>query len=228
MTRLAARALGALRENPAVAAAVAVALISAGVLTWALVRGDGGGPGPRALATPLPVEGPGAPPGAAPARPARQRPKPRPRPRPVPDPPRIEIPAIGVRAHVISLGLTRGRKLEVPRDVTQAGWWSGGSRPGDAGAAVVVGHVDGSRGPAVFERLGELRPGHLVRYVHADGHTSAFRVQSRESHPKDRFPTRRVYGPTAGPTLRLVTCTGAFDAGRGHYRDNLIVFAAPA
>ena len=57
---------------------------------------------------------------------------------------------------------------------------------------------------------------------------TAFRVQSKESHPKDRFPTRRVYGPTAGSTLRLVTCTGAWDASRGHYRDNLIVFAAPA
>ncbi|HVE68097.1 MAG TPA: class F sortase, partial [Solirubrobacteraceae bacterium] len=150
------------------------------------------------------------------------------RPRPIPDPPRIEIPAIGVRAHVISLGLTRGHRLEVPQDPSQAGWWSGGARPGDPGAAVVVGHVDGTRAPAVFERLGELRAGDLVRYVHADGRVSTFRARSRESHPKDDFPTRRVYGPSAGPALRLVTCTGTFDAGRGHYRDNLIVFATPA
>ncbi|GAA4578166.1 hypothetical protein GCM10023176_53540 [Micromonospora coerulea] len=40
-----------------------------------------------------------------------------------------------------------------------------------------------------------------------------------------RFPTARVYGPTPGPELRLVTCGGEFDRRRGHYRDNVVVFA---
>ena len=44
---------------------------------------------------------------------------------------------------------------------------------------------------------------------------------------KDAFPTGAVYGP-AGPTLRLVTCTGAFDRASRHYMSNLIVYADPA
>jgi hypothetical protein len=37
-----------------------------------------------------------------------------------------------------------------------------------------------------------------------------------------------VYLPTLQPTLRLVTCGGAFDAVSGHYVDNVVVFAAQA
>ena len=36
-------------------------------------------------------------------------------------------------------------------------------------------------------------------------------------------PTRST--PTLTPTLRLVTCGGAFDSTAGHYRSNIIVFA---
>src|SRR5918997_1112993 len=71
---------------------------------------------------------------AKPQAPARAPRRPRP-PAPVP-PPRVEIPRIGVRAHVVSLGLTRDRRLEVPTNFDQAGWWSGGARPGNPGAAV--------------------------------------------------------------------------------------------
>jgi hypothetical protein len=39
------------------------------------------------------------------------------------------------------------------------------------------------------------------------------------------LPTALVYGDTAGPALRLVTCGGSFDRASGHYRDNVIVFA---
>jgi len=36
-----------------------------------------------------------------------------------------------------------------------------------------------------------------------------------------------VYGPTPGPVLRLITCTGDFDHTTGHYRDNAVVTALP-
>jgi hypothetical protein len=37
-----------------------------------------------------------------------------------------------------------------------------------------------------------------------------------------------VFGATPGPTLRLVTCTGAFDETARSYLDNLVAFASPA
>jgi sortase (surface protein transpeptidase) len=140
-------------------------------------------------------------------------------------PVRIEVPSIAVRAPIIKLGLNPDRTLEVPTDYGDTGWWSGGSRPGENGPAVIVGHVDSKTGPAVFYRLGELRPGAKVVVVRRDGSRVSFTVQGSERFPKDEFPTARVYGRTDGPTLRLITCGGDFDSSTGHYEDNTIVYA---
>jgi LPXTG-site transpeptidase (sortase) family protein len=146
----------------------------------------------------------------------------------VANPRRIEIPAIGVSAPVIALGLNADRTLEVPEDYGETGWWKGGPEPGERGAAVIAGHVDSETGPAVFYRLEELRAGDEIRVHRADGTRSRFVVARLERHPKDDFPTRSVYGRTREPTLRLVTCSGDFDTATGHYVDNTIVFADPA
>ena len=42
---------------------------------------------------------------------------------------------------------------------------------------------------------------------------------------KTAFPWDAVLGWTTDPTLRLVTCGGAFDYSTGHYVDNIIVYA---
>ena len=146
----------------------------------------------------------------------------------VASPVRIEIPSIGVRAPIIRLGLNPDRTLEVPTDFGDAGWWSGGPRPGEPGPAVIVGHVDSYTGPAVFFRLRELRLHDTIVVVRRDGTRARFSVIGSEQYPKDHFPTARVYGATAGPTLRLITCGGEFDRSSGHYLDNTVVYAHAA
>jgi len=172
-------------------------------------------------------------PSAAPATsppPAGVAPGPR-EPGPEPVPPRgarpeaVAIPAIGVSSPLVRLGLQPDRRMEVPEDYSVAGWYTGGPRPGDRGPAVIAGHVDSKRGPAVFYRLGELRKGDLIVVRYPGRAEARFRVERTERHPKRAFPTARVYGDTAGPALRLVTCGGSFDRASGHYRDNVIVFA---
>ena len=107
-----------------------------------------------------------------------------------------------------------------------SGWYAGGTRPGDPGSAVILGHVDSKRdGPAVFYRLRDLRRGDEITITRADGSTVRFAVDRTEQFPKSRFPTDDVYYPTLTPALRLVTCGGSFDATAGHYRSNVIVFA---
>jgi len=145
------------------------------------------------------------------------------------DPLRVRIPAIGVDASLVRLGLNGDGTLEVP-GYEEAGWYAGGSRPGDAGPAVIAAHVDSTRGPAVFYRLRKLEPGEVVHVDYEDG-TVTFVVRESESFAKSRFPTARVYGPTDGPELRLVTCDGTFDRPARAYTSNLVVWAdavAPA
>jgi hypothetical protein len=145
-----------------------------------------------------------------------------------PRPVAIQVPAIGVRARVIRLGLNRDHTLQVPSKFSDTGWWAGGARPGERGPAVVVGHVDSYTGPAVYYRLRELRRGDRINIVRANRSVARFTVQRLGRYSKARFPTAQVYGPTRRPTLRLITCSGTFDRSTGHYLDNTVVFATLA
>ena len=136
----------------------------------------------------------------------------------------VRVPSIAVEAPVIRPGLNQDGTIEVPEEWSETGWWSGGSKPGAAGPAVIVGHVDSKTGPAVFFRLRDLRPGDII-VLGSTGRSIRFEVVRLERHPKDEFPTDEVYEDARQPTLRLVTCDGDFDSGTGHYVDNLIVFA---
>jgi len=57
-----------------------------------------------------------------------------------------------------------------------------------------------------------------------DGRSATFVITGVREYAKDSFPTLEVYGNTAGPTLRLVTCGGAFDRASGHYVSNIIAY----
>lgn len=166
--------------------------------------------GPSA-ATPSGAPPSGAPSSAAPAEPAR--------------PVRVVIPAIDVDADLVGLGLNPDASMEVP-DFGDAGWYTPGPRPGDAGPAVIAAHVDSVAGPDVFYRLDQLRSGDEVTVVHADGTRSTFVVRRREQQPKDELPVERIWNDTSAPVLRLITCGGEFDRARRSYRSNVIVYAA--
>jgi sortase (surface protein transpeptidase) len=146
-----------------------------------------------------------------------------------PRPVRIEIPAIGVSADLDAMRRNFGGELDAPDDGADAGWYADGVVPGDRGPAVIVGHLDSAvAGAAVFYRLPELQPGAEVFVKADDGATHRFVVDSSRPFAKAAFPTDLVYGPTALPELRLITCTGTFDAAARSYVDNLVVTAHAA
>lgn len=137
----------------------------------------------------------------------------------------LEIPAIDVTTRLIRLGLTSAGALQVPASTSVAGWYTGSSRPGAIGPAVIAGHIDSYTGPGVFFRLDDLRPGDRVYVRRTDGTLVVFRVTSVRMYPKSGFPTQAVYGPTPDAELRLITCGGVFDPARGSYLSNVVVSA---
>jgi len=137
----------------------------------------------------------------------------------------LEIPAIGVRTSLIHLGLTSGGTLQVPTTTTVAGWYTGSPRPGATGSAIIAGHIDSFKGPGIFFRLSDLRPGDRVYVRRADGTLAAFKVTAVQRYSKDKFPTAAVYGPVPDPELRLITCGGTFDYATRSYLSNTVVYA---
>lgn len=142
-----------------------------------------------------------------------------------PAPVSLSVPAIGVRTGLDPLQLTGDGVLQTPSQWQVAGWYAGGVRPGDPGPAVIAGHVDSRAGPAVFYKLRHVKAGDRAEVTRADGSVLNFVVDTVAEYPKDQFPSAAVYGPTALPELRLVTCTGEFDYQHHSYLDNLVVSA---
>jgi sortase (surface protein transpeptidase) len=143
-------------------------------------------------------------------------------------PVRVRIPAIRVESTLERVTRAADGTMEQPSGGKAAAWYAQGPRPGQPGPAVIIGHVDWDKAPAVFFLLSRLRPGDTVHVDRADGTTATFLVTASKRVAKSRFPTEAVYAPSLKPSLRLVTCGGSFDYAAGSYRDNVIVFAAPA
>jgi sortase (surface protein transpeptidase) len=153
--------------------------------------------------------------------------QPHPRPTHPTGPMTITIPAIGVQAPIVAVGLRADGAMQLP-DADQVGWYKRGPRPGAPGPAVLIGHVDDRTGPDVFYRLRELRPGDEILVGQRDGSTTRFIVERLERHPKTALPVARIWNRTDQSVVRLITCGGIFDRSTGHYRDNVIVFGARA
>ena len=141
----------------------------------------------------------------------------------------VHIPAIGVTSELLHLGVTADGAIQVPSLYTEAGeaaWYKYSVTPGQIGPSVIEGHVDSYAGPAVFFRLGALRPGDRIDVTLADRVTAIFRVTGVREYLKTRFPAKAIYGATAYAALRLITCGGAFDYATGHYLSSTVVYAS--
>lgn len=141
----------------------------------------------------------------------------------------VNIPAIGANSKLLHLGVSSDGMIQVPSlytEASEAAWYEYSATPGQIGVSVIEGHLDSYRGPAVFFRLGALRPGDSVDVTLADGITAVFRVTSVRQYLKSRFPAKTIYGVTGYAALRLITCGGVFDYATGHYLSSTVVFAS--
>ena len=205
---------------------------------WRLAELGGGGAALAGIAVLIMVLlAPGGPPGPSAAASAPRPPAPQALPAVAPGrltsttapPIRLQIPAIGVSAKIVDLGLDADGALQVPpltdAGVSEAGWYDLGPEPGQVGSAIIAGHVDSRQAAGVFYDLGRLAPGDLVEVTLANGETVHFTVTSVHEYPKAHFPASEVYGPEPYQALRLITCGGAFDAATGHYLSNIVAYA---
>ncbi|HET6924286.1 MAG TPA: class F sortase [Candidatus Saccharimonadales bacterium] len=144
-------------------------------------------------------------------------------------PTRLTIPAIGAQSALTEVGLNADGTPGVPSGATvdEAAWLKTSVTPGQTGTSIIVGHVDTLKsGSSVFYRIGRLAPGTLIRVQRQDGKTAVFTVTAVRSYDKTAFPSALVYGQSGTPVLRLITCSGDWDAQSHQYTQNLVVFSS--
>ncbi|OIU68783.1 class F sortase [Rossellomorea aquimaris] len=136
----------------------------------------------------------------------------------------LSIPAIDLEAPVKDFGLDEQGNMELPENGKDVAWFEPGAHPGEAGNAVLAGHVDNEKAPAVFFRLKELEIGDTIHLYDEDGKQLTFKVKDKIAYQKDDAPLRKIFGPTDKRMLNLITCTGYFDRDIHNYVERLVVY----
>lgn len=144
------------------------------------------------------------------------------------EPTSITIPAIDAMGDLIPTGYDVEGALEVPplSKPEVASYFEPGPNPGEEGASLILGHINGRGRDGIFVRLAELRPGDEIYINMTVGDTLKFFVKEVNRVSKSAFPYEEVFGATSERELRLVTCGGVFDQTAQSYTDNIIVHAA--
>ena len=132
---------------------------------------------------------------------------------------RLSIPAIGVNAGIIAVGVTKAGHLAIGRSVRDVYRWRDGVLPGQQGSAVLAGHT-WSQGPGVFDNLGRLQPGNLV--IVGKNRFKVTRV--RRVTGMSRAAVAALFSDRGEPRLVLITC-GDRNNLTGVYRTRIIVNA---
>jgi hypothetical protein len=148
-------------------------------------------------------------------------------------PAQLTIPAIHVDASVMDVGKTAQGLMDAPVSQainspywTHVFWYAPGAAPGQAGNAVIAGHVDRVGGdPAVFWYLKDLVAGDDIYVTTIQGQHLHFVVQRAVAYPatvSSSEALNAVFGPSTNHNLNLITCSGAW-TGQG-YDQRLVVF----
>jgi LPXTG-site transpeptidase (sortase) family protein len=138
------------------------------------------------------------------------------------------IEKLEVDAPIGEYGVDSSGRMDVPDNVTEAGWYKFGPSPGEAGSAVLAAHVDlAGPGRGLFYDLDQLEPGDIVSISYSDGSSAEFEVYARSIYLKSELPLDAIFSRTGQPTLTLVTCGGDFSRSANSYDSNVVVYAMP-
>lgn len=140
-------------------------------------------------------------------------------------PSRLVIPKIGVNAAVEDVGVNQHGNMGVPKDWRNVSWYEPGYLPGEAGNAVLAGHLDWKGNRAVFWDLDKLENGDLVHVVNSNGKKLSYVVTKKQVYDYRAQAAETVFGSQGASKLKLITCDGNYLDGQETYQNRYVVTA---
>lgn len=144
-----------------------------------------------------------------------------------PDLPRyITIPKLGVKARVLPMGVKADGALDTPRNVYDAGWYTGSAKPGGQGATVIDGHLSSWKTKGVFYGLKNLHTGDAIAITKGDNAVITYRVVQQKTYKADSVDMQKVITPiSSGKSgLNIITCAGRVKPGTSDFTHRTVVF----
>ena len=122
----------------------------------------------------------------------------------------IRINKINVEARVLQMGVNKDGSMQSPINAYDAGWYTGSVRPGQLGAAAIVGHASGPTREGLFAYLDKLKAGDIVEIERGDGTKLTYSVVKTETVALKNVDMNKFLRPVDGEAegLNLMTCAG--------------------
>ena len=160
------------------------------------------------------------------------------RPAPTGVPKTLLIPRIALFANVQQIGVDASGAMDVPDTWSDVGWYKLGPQPGQAGSAVMVGHLDTDVSKdGVFWHLHEVSAGDVIEILDTANHMQRFKVVGKRWYSFTNAPIDTIFGSAHGtaaamsangatqqPKLNLITCAGAWNSALHTYDQRLVVY----
>jgi LPXTG-site transpeptidase (sortase) family protein len=143
---------------------------------------------------------------------------------PVPTNGRVQLPALGVEAPIVRVGIDSSQRMVVPTNARDIAWLDQGGIPGRTQNVVLAGHIAYSRAAGSFNRIRDLQPGDDV-ILRIDDKTLRYRVVWNCQFHRDTTLADRIMGYTTVPSVTLISCGGVFDTAARTHTDRITVRA---
>jgi sortase (surface protein transpeptidase) len=148
---------------------------------------------------------------------------------PATNPKYISIPDIAIgNTPVLNLGLANNGQIATPNNIYETGWYNASSKPGQAGAMFIFGHVATYTKYGIFNNLGNLETGARITITRGDNKTYVYQVVAMKIYPYNNVDMNAVLSPVRSgvPGLNLMTCTGPVIQSLSEYSERLVVFTS--
>jgi sortase A len=140
-------------------------------------------------------------------------------------PKELVIPSLNIDTQIEQVGKDKNNAMDVPKKITDVGWFEYGPRPGEKGNAVIDGHLDSLTGPAIFYPLSNMKKDDKILVKDTNGKMYTFVVTEKHIYKYDSFPVDVVFGPEDNSQIELITCAGEFDHEHHNYLDRIVITA---
>lgn len=140
-------------------------------------------------------------------------------------PTRLKIPKIKADAHIQYVGTNAAGQMQTPSNGTDVAWFKDGTRPGEAGNAVLAGHLDTFTSRfGVFANLSKLNVGDDVYVTDDKNVVRHFRVIRKAVYGYRDAPIEEIFGSTSVSRVNMITCYGKWDKKAHTYSQRLVVY----
>ncbi|MHB8870967.1 MAG: class F sortase [Candidatus Doudnabacteria bacterium] len=138
---------------------------------------------------------------------------------------RLKIPNIKVNSAIESIGLTSQGELDVPKELTNTGWFNLSAPPGNKGTSVIDGHFGWKNDvQAVFDNLHTLLKGDKVYIVDENNIIITFIVREIKTYDISDDVSGVFASNDDKSHLNLITCYGEWNKTEQGYPQRLVIF----